>query len=166
MTKTEIVERTLSQISYRVNPPPDEIADCVDIEGYDDFVIATLNELLPVGNIKTCEDFTELGVNCCHTCHTYYPHLEMKLVTLPDTSNAWICCSLRSALQEQMPTRTAKMKVAADEAASIIAAAEAMSYPDAGQRAYDLLHLDRDMTPEENVEFCAIMRMPTKFYVE
>jgi hypothetical protein len=100
MTKSEIVERTLSQISYRVNPPPEEIADCVGIEGYDDFVIATLNELLPSGNIKTCEDFQGLGVKCCHTCHTCYPDYHMKLVNLPDGSKAWICCNLRSALLE------------------------------------------------------------------
>ena len=97
MTKAEIVERTLSQISYRVNPPPEEIADCINIDGYDDFVIATLNEMLPTGDIKTCEEFTELGVKCCHT---YYPHLEMTLVTLTDGSKAWICCSLRTALLE------------------------------------------------------------------
>jgi hypothetical protein len=58
------------------------------------------------------------------------------------------------------------MKVAADRAASIIASAEALSSHDAVQRAYDLLHLERGMTPEENVEFCALMCMPTKFYVE
>lgn len=64
-------------------------------------------------------------------------------------------------------TKTAAItKVAANKAASIIASAEAMSSPDAGQRAYNLLHLDREMTPEENVEFCALMHMPTKFYVE
>jgi hypothetical protein len=52
-------------------------------------------------------------------------------------------------------------KVAADKAVSIIASATAMSDKDAGQRAYGLLHLDCELTPEENVEFCAIMRMPT-----
>jgi hypothetical protein len=98
MTTGEIVERTLTEISYNQNPPPEEIADSVGIEGYDDFVIATLNELLPAGDIKTCEDFKELGVKCCHTCHTYYPHFDMKLVALPDGSKAWICCSLRTAL--------------------------------------------------------------------
>jgi hypothetical protein len=57
-------------------------------------------------------------------------------------------------------------KVASSKAASIIATAETLSYHDAAQRAYDLDHLDREMTPEENVEFCACMRMPTNFYVE
>ena len=100
MTKAEIIELTLQQIEYRQNPPPEEIADCVGIEGYDDFVIATLNELLPSGNIKTCEDFTYLGVACCPVCHRYYPHFDVKLVTLPDGSKAWICCRLRTALLE------------------------------------------------------------------
>jgi hypothetical protein len=98
MTKTEIIELTLQQIEYRQNPPPEEIVDCVGIEGYDDFVIATLNELLPTGDIKTCEDFSDLRVECCHTCHTYYPHFDMQLVDFPDRTKAWICCSLRSAL--------------------------------------------------------------------
>jgi len=47
MTKQEIIALTLQQIEYRKNPPPEEIADCVGIEGYDDFVIAELNEQLP-----------------------------------------------------------------------------------------------------------------------
>ncbi|MDP9049110.1 MAG: hypothetical protein M3O31_00080 [Acidobacteriota bacterium] len=71
MTKSEIIALTLQNIEYRVNPPPEEIADCVGIEGYDDFVTATLVELLPSGNIESCKDFNELGVECCHTC----PHL-------------------------------------------------------------------------------------------
>lgn len=100
MTKSEIIELTLSQISYKQNPPPAEIADSVGIEGYGDFVTATLVELLPSGNIETCEDFKELGVERCHTCHTYYPHFDMKLVTQKDGSKAWICCSLRTALLE------------------------------------------------------------------
>jgi hypothetical protein len=166
MTKSEIIDRTLREISYRQNPPPDEIADCVDLEGYDDFVIATLNELLPAGDIKTCEDFKELGVECCHTCHTCYPDYHMRVVTLPDGSTAWICCSLRTALLEPNAATTTNMKVAADRAASIIASAEALSSLDAVQRAYDLLHLEREMTPEENVEFCVLMCMPTKYYIE
>ena len=35
MTKQEIIALTLQQIEYRQNPPPEEIADCVGIEGYD-----------------------------------------------------------------------------------------------------------------------------------
>jgi hypothetical protein len=47
-------------------------------------------------------------------------------------------------------TKTAAItKVAADKAASIIANAEAMSYPHAGQRAYDLRYLDRVMTSKQ-----------------
>jgi hypothetical protein len=166
MTKQEIIALTLQQIEYRQNPPPEEIADCVGIEGYDDFVIAELNEQLPEGEIKTCEDFKHLNVECCETCHRYYPHFDVKLVTLPDGSTAWICCRLRTALLEPNAATITNMKVAADKAASIIASAQALTSPRAGQRAYDLLHLDREMSPEENVEFCALMCMPTKFYVE
>ena len=166
MTKQEIITLTLQQIEYRQNPPPEEIADCVGIEGYDDFVIAELNEQLPEGEIKTCEDFKHLNVECCETCHRYYPHFDVKLVTLPDGSTAWICCRLRTALLEPNAAMITNMKVAASKAASIITSAQSMSDQAAGQRAYDLLHLDREMSPEENVEFCTLMCMPTKFYVE
>jgi hypothetical protein len=90
----------------------------------------------------------------------------MKLVTLPDGCKAWLCCRLRSALLEPNAATIINRKVAADKAASIIASAEAMSDQDAGRRAYDLLHLDHEMSPEENVECCALMCMPTKFYIE
>ena len=100
MTKQEIIALTLQQIEYRQNPPPEEIADSVVIDGYDDIVIAELNEQLPEGEIKTCEDFKHLNVECCEICHRYYPHYDVKLVTLPDGSKAWICCRLRTALCE------------------------------------------------------------------
>jgi hypothetical protein len=61
-------------------------------------VIAELNEQLPEGEIKTCEDFKHLNVECCETCHRYYPHYDVKLVSLPDGSTAWICCTVRSAV--------------------------------------------------------------------
>lgn len=60
---------------------------------------------------------------------------------------------------------TISARVNADKAADIITSAKARPSPQAGQRAYSLLHLDRELTAEENVEHSAIMCMPTTFYV-
>ena len=164
MTQSEIIELTIERLGIEDNYQADT-SDFVHFEDFLDSVIATIAQQLPDGEIQTCEGLN-LGVACCSTCHNYLPHVGMKLVTLTDGCKAWLCCNLRTALLGPNATTTTSMKVAADKAASIIATAEALSSHDAGQRAYDLLHLDREMTPEENVEFCALMRMPTKFYVE
>ena len=92
MTKQEIMKLTLQQVSYRRYSTPD------GIKANDDMVIAELNKRLPDGEIKTCEDFKYLNAKCCDTCHTLYPHYEMHLESLPDTSMAWICCSVRRKL--------------------------------------------------------------------
>jgi hypothetical protein len=138
----------------------------VYIEDFVDHVIATLAQKIPDGEIETCEDFKGLGIECCDGCHLYHPETGMTLVPLTDGRKAWVCCSLRPALLEANAATTTNVKVAADKAAAIIASAKAMSSHDGAQRAYELLHLDREMTPEENVEFCAIMCMPTNFHVE
>ena len=48
--------------------------------------------------IKTCEDFRHLNVECCDTCHNFYPHYEMKVIELPDGSPAWVCDTVRWAI--------------------------------------------------------------------
>jgi hypothetical protein len=96
MTKSEIIELTLKQMSYEESPPLDATADYLGHEGYDDVVIAILRERLPQGDIKTCDDLEYLDVECCGSCHDY-PHYEFSLETLPDSSKAWICCSVRRA---------------------------------------------------------------------
>jgi hypothetical protein len=92
MTRQEIIELTLQQVEYRRCSTPE------GIEANDEIVIPELDRRLPEGDIKTCEDFKYLNVECCDTCHTFYPHYDMYLVTLPDCSRAWICCTVRSAV--------------------------------------------------------------------
>jgi inorganic pyrophosphatase len=87
MTKAEIVAQTLT--SMNLNDEPD----------YQTIVIAEPRRKLPEGaEIKTCEDFPHLKVNCCDTCHNFYPHYEMQVIQLPDGSPAWICDTVRWAI--------------------------------------------------------------------
>ena len=166
MIRGEIIELTIERMVIEGRYLQPAASDSVYIEDFVDHVIATLAQKLPDGEIQTCDDFKNLGIECCDGCHLYHPETGMTLVHLTDGRKAWVCCSLRPALLESDAARTTNVKVAADKAAAIIASAKAMSGQDGTQRAYDLLHLDREMTPEENVEFCALMCMPTKFYVE
>jgi hypothetical protein len=59
-----------------------------DEPAYQTIVIAELQRKLPEGvEIKTCEDFKHLNVECCDTCHNFYPHYEMKVIQYaPDCS--------------------------------------------------------------------------------
>jgi hypothetical protein len=98
MTKIEIIEVTLQNVDYRRNPFPAEIANPEGLKANDDQVIAELEDRLPEGDIKTCEEFEYLRAECCDNCHTSYPHYDMYLVSLPDGSHGWICCSVRRAL--------------------------------------------------------------------
>ena len=166
MTRSAIIELTIERMGIEDRYLQPAASDLVYIEDFVDHVIATLAQKIPDGEIETCEDFKGLGIECCDGCHLYHPETGMTLVPLTDGRKAWVCCSLRSALLEPEAARTTNVKVAADKAAAIIASAKALSTHDGAQRAYDLLHLDREMTAEENVEFCALMCMPTKFYVD
>lgn len=167
MTRSEIIALAVERMGVEDNSPHADAADLMYIEDFVDNVIAALAQQLPDGEIQTCEDFRHLGIACCYASHnSYCPHVDMTLVTLADGSKAWICGNLLIALQAPIVAATNNVKVAADQADAIIASAKAMSSHAAGQRAYDLLHLDREMTTEENVELCALMRMTTKFYVE
>ena len=164
MTRSEIIELTIERLGIEDNYQADT-SDFVHFEDFLDSVIATIAQQLPDGEIETCEDLN-LSVACCTACHNYLPHLGMKLVTLPDGCKAWLCCRLRSALLEPNAATIINRKVAADKAASTIASAKAMRAPHSGRRAYDLLHFDREMTAEEDVEFCVIMHMPTAPYIQ
>lgn len=63
-----------------------------DEPDYEEHVLETLHQRLPEGvNIKTCEDFQHLGVECCDCCHGSYAHYEMSLIDLPDGGKAWVC---------------------------------------------------------------------------
>jgi hypothetical protein len=100
MKKHEIIQLTLKQMQHEHKLSPEELADCQGIACDDDMVIAELNELLPSGDIKTCLNFSDLGVACCPICHSVSPDVDMRVETLPDGSKAWICCKVRSALLE------------------------------------------------------------------
>jgi len=57
-----------------------------------------LQDSLPANlDIRTCEDFRHLNVECCETCHNFYPHYEMSLVDLPDGAKAWVCDTVKWA---------------------------------------------------------------------
>jgi hypothetical protein len=96
MTKAEIISKTLREI--RPMPPENE-PPYSDEPDYEEIVIAGLRGRLPEGvDIKTCEDFKHLGVECCETCHKFYPHYEMKLIELPDGAPAWVCDAVEWAI--------------------------------------------------------------------
>jgi hypothetical protein len=58
-----------------------------------------LQDVLPDGmDIKVCEDFKHLNVECCKTCHEFYPHYDMSLIDLPGGVKAWVCDSVKWAL--------------------------------------------------------------------
>jgi hypothetical protein len=91
MTKEEIIAKTISDLSC----PSD----------YLDFVTAELQRRLPNEPLKTCDDFAFLSEKCCETCHTFYAHYDMDLIQLSDGEWAWVCCSVRKAVQS--PVREA-----------------------------------------------------------
>jgi hypothetical protein len=87
MTKDEIIQTTLRAI--RQERALLTGGETGDDDWDDDIVIAMLTERLPEQDFKTCADFGELGVECCHT------YIE----DLPSESKAWLCCFVRSALR-------------------------------------------------------------------
>lgn len=98
MTKQELIKMTLKAMrNARHSIAPEEYGS-QDTEGDDSGALSILTERLPEGDIKTCQD-TSTGVECCDTCHTFIPHYEMYLETLPTGELAWICCSVRSAVR-------------------------------------------------------------------
>jgi hypothetical protein len=97
MTKDEIIQTTLRAI--RQERALLTGGETGDDDWDDDIVIAMLTERLPEQDFKTCADFGELGVECCHTCHTFSPDREMYIEDLPSESKAWLCCFVRSALR-------------------------------------------------------------------
>jgi hypothetical protein len=91
MTKNEIIEKTLMAVREHQG------VDRLDPK-YEEDIATTFKERLPDGDVKTCEDFKHLRVECCETCHTFLPETEMYLVELPEGGKAWICCAVRSEL--------------------------------------------------------------------
>ncbi|SRR6266571_2172736 len=87
MTKAQIISKTLREIKPAPEPADSEI------------FVAELQRRLPDGtDIKTCEDFRHLNVECCETCHNFYPHYDMKVIELPNGSPAWVCDTVEWAI--------------------------------------------------------------------
>ncbi len=64
----------------------------------DEVIIAELDSRLPDTDLKTCSDFAHLSVNCCETCHKFYPEYEMSVIRLPDGGTAWVCDPVKDAV--------------------------------------------------------------------
>ena len=95
MNKAEIIGKTLTEMNRRmVNQPP--FADEEDQA----FIISVLQEVIPDGDIKTCDDFENLNADCCQICHAN-PHYEMSIVLTADGSQAWVCDPVKHALHPQ-----------------------------------------------------------------
>ena len=95
MTKAEIISKTLREMEPS---PPENEPPYSDEPDYEETVVTELNQRLPDTDIKTCEDFRHLNVQCCEICHECYPHYEMSLIDLPDGAKAWVCDPIRWAI--------------------------------------------------------------------
>ena len=92
MDKAEIIAQTLMEMNRRmVNQPP-----CTD-EEESAFIISVLQDVLPDGDIKTCDDFRHLNAQCCQICHDN-PHYELSVIVLPEGGKAWVCDAVKHAI--------------------------------------------------------------------
>jgi hypothetical protein len=102
VTKSEIIESTLKAMGckWELLPPDGQERDDNDsADRYNLIVIQELFERLPEVELRTCADFAHLGVECCDTCHYFYPHYDMYVEDLSDGGKAWICCAVSRALR-------------------------------------------------------------------
>ena len=100
MTKDQIIATSLQAVNGEQGLLAAREAGGGSTDEYDDIVIATLAERLPEGDITTCGEFQQLGIGCCNTCHTCYPHYDMYLEDRLDGHKTWICCTVRSELRK------------------------------------------------------------------
>jgi hypothetical protein len=69
MTRNEIIEKTLRDMELT---PPKRETPFSDEPDEEEFIISVLQDRLPSGvDIRTCEDFRHLKVECCETCHNF-----------------------------------------------------------------------------------------------
>jgi hypothetical protein len=96
MNKTDIISKTLTDMRLILLNPEPPFSEEPDEE---EFIISVLQDVLPEGvDIRLCDDFKHLGVECCETCHNFYPHYDMSLIELPGGEKAWVCDSVKWAL--------------------------------------------------------------------
>jgi hypothetical protein len=62
MKKAEIIEKTLRAMKLI---SPEDLPPFSDEPDEEEFIISVLQDVLPDGDIKTCEDFRHLNVECC-----------------------------------------------------------------------------------------------------
>jgi hypothetical protein len=96
MNKAEIIAKTMKDmgpIGLQTEPP------FSDEQDEEELIIFVLQDVLPDNmEIKVCDDFLHLNVQCCETCHEFYPHYDMSLIDLPDGGKAWVCDFVKWAL--------------------------------------------------------------------
>jgi len=96
MTKADIIAKTMKDMTPIGLKTESPFSDEPDDE---EFIISVLQDVLPDGvDIKVCDDFKHLNVECCETCHEFYPHYDMSLIDLPGGSKAWVCDAVKWAL--------------------------------------------------------------------
>lgn len=155
MTRSEIIELTIERMGIEENCLHADAIGLVRMEEFADHVIAVLAQQLPDGEIQTCEDFKNLGIECCDGCHLYHPHTGMKLVTLADGCKAWLCCDLRTALQGSDPP--AKQLAAMANEAAISAKVAAIPVEERFARAMNLaLEHGDNFTEDQSIEFAKL----------
>jgi hypothetical protein len=98
MTKADIIAKTLRECRC---PVEIDAALTGDESDYEVVVIAGLNRRLPDTEIKTCEDFRHLSVECCELCHECFPQYQMNLIDLPDGAQAWVCDPISWAIYSE-----------------------------------------------------------------
>jgi hypothetical protein len=99
MKKNDIIMRTL--VDFWNEPREDGDSPLEEVDPENPVVVALVAALKsadPDADIRTCEDFYHLHVECCDTCHRSYPHYDMALIDLESGGNAWICCAIEQAL--------------------------------------------------------------------
>jgi len=99
MNKAEIISKTLQDMRLNLLETELSVNDEQDEEG---FIISVLQDVLPDGvDIRLCDDFKHPNVECCETCHNFYPHYDMTLVDLPYGEKVWVCDAVKSVLHPE-----------------------------------------------------------------
>jgi hypothetical protein len=112
-TRNEITEAILA--AYRADVAQNGAREYVNVNDgsvfvedaseYEEIICTVLSgklaSLRPDEMVLTCDDFRHLGIECCETCHTFYPHDEMDLIHVGSVGEAWLCCALGAVLKPE-----------------------------------------------------------------
>jgi len=99
MNRDQIIAKTLDDMRRFENPVEDSEPGTADraFEYDRDVFVPEMLKRLPDCEITTCDDLG-LEVECCESCHGYYPHYDMYVVDLSEGRKGWICCAVRRVL--------------------------------------------------------------------